>query len=229
MRRRRRGARRAAAGGDRVFPGTLQSGASTRCGPYLTSGARQAEARFFYLMSQRGCATTSPSNSSSVRSRREFPETTWAEEALNNLATYYIQQDRDDDADVVLREMYARFPRGRHAERAAWKAGWTAYRKGNMGDAVRYFESASRQTSRDPITARRGSTGRAARARRWAIARARSRRTRLTLADYQNTYYGRLAEALLKKHGARAWPEQSGLCADCGAARPRRRRLFSAD
>ena len=58
----------------------------------------------------------------------------WAEDALNHLATYYIQQDQDDDADAVLRDLYARFPRGRYAERAAWKVGWRAYRAGNMGD-----------------------------------------------------------------------------------------------
>ena len=176
--------------------------------PYLRSGARQAEARFFYLMSERGLGNVDSFEALVHALEREFPETTWAEEALNNLATYYIQQDRDDDADVVLREMYARFPRGRHAERAAWKAGWTAYRKGNMGDAVRYFESAATNfprsdyrpawlywsgRARDAMGDRPGAT---------AI-------YRLTLADYQNTYYGRLTEDRLKKLGAP--PGQSNL------------------
>ena len=111
--------------------------------PFLTSGARQAEARFFYLMCERGLRNDVTFEQLVHALEREFPESTWAEEAMNNLATFYIQRDRDDEADEVLREMYARFPRGRYAERAAWKAGWTSYRKGDMGDAVRHFESAA--------------------------------------------------------------------------------------
>ena len=43
--------------------------------------------------------------------------------------------------------MYARFPRGRYAERAAWKAGWTSYRKGDMSEAVRAFRVGGRELS----------------------------------------------------------------------------------
>ena len=111
--------------------------------PYLNNGARQAEARFFYLMSQRGLRNYDSFELLVRALAKDFPDSTWAEEALNNLATFYIQQDSDDEADAVLREMYARFPRGRYAERAAWKAGWTAYRAGNMSEAARYFESAA--------------------------------------------------------------------------------------
>ncbi len=111
--------------------------------PFLTSGARQAEARFFYLMSQRGLRNDDMFEQLVRALEQDFPESTWAEEALNHLATFYIQRDRDDEADAVLREMYARFPRGRYAERAAWKAGWASYRKGDMSEAARYFESAA--------------------------------------------------------------------------------------
>ena len=34
-----------------------------------------------------------------------------------------------------------RYPKGRYTERAAWKAGWFAYRAGNMREAAGYFES----------------------------------------------------------------------------------------
>ena len=34
----------------------------------------------------------------------------WAEEALNNLATYYILQNDDDQADATFRELYEKFP-----------------------------------------------------------------------------------------------------------------------
>ncbi len=97
--------------------------------PFLASGARQAEARFFYLMSQRGLRNDEMFEQLVRALAQDFPESTWAEEALNNLGTFYILHDRDDEADMVLREMYARFPRGRYAERAAWKAGWASYRK----------------------------------------------------------------------------------------------------
>ena len=168
--------------------------------PYLTSGARQAEARFFYLMAHLGSRDYAAFEQLARALARDFPESTWAEEALNNLATYYIQQDRDDEADAVLRQMYARFPRGRYAERAAWKAGWASYRKSDMGETVRHFESASASFPRsDYRPAWLYWSGRAREAmgdRPGAIATYRT-----TIADYENTYYGRLAERVLKKHG----------------------------
>ncbi len=115
--------------------------------PFLTSGARQAEARFFYLMSQRGLRNDDMFIELVRALERDFPESTWTEEALNHLATFYIQRDRDDEADAVLREMYARFPRGRYAERAAWKAGWTSYRQGEMREAARLLRVCLRKLS----------------------------------------------------------------------------------
>ena len=175
--------------------------------PYLTTGARQAEARFFYLMSQRGLRNYETFGQLVRALEQDFPESTWAEEALNNLATFYIQQDRDDDADAVLRDMYARFPRGRYAERAAWKVGWTAYRKGEMSEAVRYFESSAATFPRSDY---RPSwlywSGRA----RDAIgdATGAAARYQLTIADYHNTYYGRLAEGILRKQGGSLGPSR---------------------
>jgi soluble lytic murein transglycosylase len=168
--------------------------------PFLRSGARQAEARFFYLMSQRGLRNDDTFVELVRALDRDVPESTWAEEALNNLATFYIQRDRDDEADAVLREMYARFPGGRHAERAAWKAGWTSYRKRDMSEAIRHFESAAAGFPRSDYRPAwlywsgraRAATGDEA----GAIAR-----YQLTIADYHNTYYGRLAEGLLEKLG----------------------------
>src|SRR5918994_688073 len=169
--------------------------------PFLTSGARQAEARFFYLMSQRGLRNDETFEQLVRALERDFPDSTWAEEALNNLATFYIQRDRDDEADVVLREMYARFPRGRHAERAAWKAGWTSYRKGDMGETVRYFESAAMSFPRsDYRPAWLYWSGRARAA--MGDASGALARYQLTIADYRNTYYGRLPEKILEKQGS---------------------------
>jgi soluble lytic murein transglycosylase len=164
--------------------------------PFLAGAARQAEARFFYLMSQRGLRNHDSFQLLVHALKKDFPESTWAEEALNNLATFYIQGDRDVEADAVLRELYAQFPRGRYGERAAWKAGWTSYRRGDMSEAVRYFESAAASFPRSdyrPAWLYWSGRGRAAMGDRpGAIAR-----LQLTIADYHNTYYGRLAEKVL--------------------------------
>jgi soluble lytic murein transglycosylase len=175
--------------------------------PWLQTGSRQAEARFFYLMSQRGLRNDDLFVELARALEREFPDSTWAEEALNHLATFYIQRDRDDEADAVFRELYARFPRGRYAERAAWKAGWTSYRTGDMQEAARLFESASAGFPRsDYRPAWLYWSGRARAAMGdgpGAIAR-----YQLTIADYHNTYYGRLTEALLRKQGVPLGPSR---------------------
>lgn len=175
--------------------------------PFLRTGSRQAEARFFSLMSQRGLRNDDTFIELAHALEREFPDSTWAEESLNHLATFYIQKDRDDEADTVLRELYARFPRGRYAERAAWKAGWTSYRKGDMSEAARLFESASAGFPRSDYRPA------------WLYWSGRARaamgdgpgaivRYQLTIADYHNTYYGRLTEALLRKQGAPLGPSR---------------------
>jgi soluble lytic murein transglycosylase len=175
--------------------------------PFLTAGARQAEARFFYLMSQRGLRNDDTFEQLVRSLSADFPDSTWAEEALNSLATFYIQRDRDDEADAVLREMYARFPRGRYAERAAWKAGWTSYRTGDLSEAARYFESAAASFPRsDYRPAWLYWSGRAR--EKMGDAPGALARYQLTIADYQNTYYGRLTEALLRKQGAPLGPSR---------------------
>ena len=175
--------------------------------PFLRTGSRQAEARFFYLMSERGLRNDDAFVELARALETDFPDSTWAEEALNHLATFYIQRDRDDEADAVLREQYRRFPRGRYAERAAWKTGWTSYRKGDMSEAARIFESASAGFPRsDYRPAWLYWSGRA----RAAIGDAQGAlaRYQLTIADYHNTYYGRLTEAILRKQGVPLGPSR---------------------
>ena len=169
--------------------------------PFLTSGARQAEARFFYLMSQRGLRNDDTFEQLVRALEQDFPDSTWAEEALNNLATFYIQRDRDDEAEEVLRDMYARFPRGRYAERASWKVGWAAYRKGDMSEAARYFESSAANFPRSDYRPAWLYWAGRARAAMGDMPGAVAR-YQLTVADYHNTYYGRLAESILRKQGA---------------------------
>ena len=121
-----------------------------------------------------------------------FPNSPWAEETLNNLATHYIVVDEDDQADAVFRELYAKFPKGAYAERAAWRAGWWAYRHGRHQETTAFFESAVATFPRSDYRP----------AYLYWSARARERTGDkqgaaavygIAITDYLNTYYGRLA------------------------------------
>ena len=160
--------------------------------PYLDKGARQGEALFFYAIATRELGGHDEYVRVVRRIVDEFPTQSWAEEALNNLATHDILQGDDDGAEKTFREMYEKFPTGHYAERAAWKIGWWAYRYGGYAEAVRVFEGAAanfpRSDYRPPWlywSARAHET-----LREPVLAEARYA---LVAADYQNSYYGRLA------------------------------------
>ena len=160
--------------------------------PYTEKASRQGEALFFYAIAIRELGESDEYLRTVRRIVSEFPTQSWAEEALNNLATHYILQNDDAQADAVFRELYEKFPGGRYAERAAWKTGWWAYKNGRYADAVRAFESGA---ARFPRSDYRPS---------WLYWSARAHeelketslataRFTLVATDYLNTYYGRLA------------------------------------
>ena len=168
--------------------------------PLVDKSRRQAEAKFFYLTSVRALGD----KAGYVRLARELvnddPDSEWAAETLNNLASHYIIDDEDAQADVVFRELLQRFPRHRYSERAAWKTGWFAYRDGKFAETAEIFETAAATFPR--------ADNRPA----WLYWSGRSRdqlgdqatanaRYRLTVADYQNSYYGRLADKILRSRG----------------------------
>ena len=111
--------------------------------PFLDKGARQGEALFFYAVATRELGGQEEYLRVVRRIVEEFPTQSWAEEALNNLATHYILQSDDDGAEQTFREMYEKFPTGHYAERAAWKIGWWAYKNANYAETVRVFEGAA--------------------------------------------------------------------------------------
>jgi soluble lytic murein transglycosylase len=160
--------------------------------PYVAKAARQGEALYFYAVAQRELGDQSEYLSIVRRLVNDFSDQTWAEEALNNLATHYILLSEDDQADAVFREMYQKFPMGHYAERAGWKIGWWAYKNANYTETIRVFESAAAHFPRSDY--RPSWLYWSARAhdalKDTAVADARYR---LVATDYLNSYYGRLA------------------------------------
>lgn len=129
-----------------------------------------------------------------------------AETALNDLATAHILDDRDEAAADVFADMYARYPTGAHADRAAWRAGWWAYRQGRVRETIRLFESASTTlrradyrpswlywTARSYERLEQHDT-----ARHWYLR---------TIADYRNSYYGRMAAQALESLPGGRWTD----------------------
>ena len=116
-------------------------GAVERLRPLAAEGAHQAEARLHLALAARGQGQMDAYERGVRELVAAFPGSPYAEEALNALATSLVVGDDDAGAAAIFGEMVTAFPAGRFAERAAWKAGWWAYRQGTMGDAVRYFEA----------------------------------------------------------------------------------------
>jgi len=176
--------------------------------PYLDNASRKAEARFFYLSALRGLGDQEEASRLTRALVDDFPDSSWASEALNNLGTQYILTNDDDLAADTFKELYEKFPTGPYAQRSAWKYGWHAYTTGHYAETIRVFESAAaafpRSDYRPPFLY-------------WA-GRAREKlgqtepaqaRLRLVYTDYMNSYYGRLASRRLPAVKADA-PAQPG-------------------
>jgi soluble lytic murein transglycosylase len=162
--------------------------------------SRQAEARYFRLATARALKRSKTFISQVTDLVRAFPASRWAEEALNSLASYYIIDDEDDEADRVFRDMLRGFPDGRHAERATWRVGWVAYRDSRYREAARLFEEAAVAIPRaDRRPAWLYWAGRAH--EKLNEVDAAAARYRLAITDYQNSYYGRLATRRLSATG----------------------------
>lgn len=164
--------------------------------PLLKDDELAAEARYFYLSAIRELGDRKTFVSEARELVKDFPSSEWAAETLNLLASHYVVIDEDAEADLVFRELTQRFPKHRHAERAAWKAGWAAYRSRRFDEAIKFFETAAAAFPRADYRPS------------WLYWAGRSRdqlndtataneRYRLVVADYRNSYYGRLAASLL--------------------------------
>jgi soluble lytic murein transglycosylase len=156
------------------------------------AGPHQAEARLHLALAARGQGQMDAYERGIRELVAAFPGTPYAEEGLNGLATSLILGDDDAGAAAVFGEMVAAFPGGRFAERAAWKAGWWAYRQGALADAVRFFETGAAHFPRSDYRPSWLYWSARAKERLGDAAGAAARYT-LAATDYQNSYYGRLA------------------------------------
>lgn len=182
--------------------------------PLSVTATRRAEALYFFGLASREAGDRATFLQICRRLVDEYPKESWAEDALNALGTHYIKTNEDDAADLAFRELYERFPRGNYAERAAWKAGWRAYRDQNYGDTVKFFEQAAADFPRSDY--RPSWLYWAARAHEAMKHTAEAdARYAIVLADYQNSYYGRLA---INRLGARAEALKTRVAADRSAS-----------
>lgn len=175
--------------------------ARDRLRPHLQRAtAEQAELRYAYLTALKGLGRTSAFVAGARAMATEFPDSPWTEAALDLLATHYIVDDQEERAVEVFRDLYARFPAGRRADRAAWKVGWWAYRRGDLAEALRYFEGAAATFPRSDYRPAFLYWAGRARAQAGDPDGARDRLA-IAVADYGGSYYGRLAARALQALG----------------------------
>ena len=183
--------------------------------PYAEKASRQGEALYFYAIATRELGDRAEYLRLVQRIVDEFPNQSWAEEALNDVATQHIRQDDDEEAVETFRTMVDRYPNGHYGDRAAWKFGWWAYKNGRYADAIRAFEVAAAFYARSDYRPM------------WLYWAARAhealknqtvadQRYVLVATDYLNSYYGRLAVARLAARGVAA--PQRRLIADVSQA-----------
>ena len=157
------------------------------------AGPYPDEAAFFYISTLRGLGEREEYERQARIFADRQRESPFAEELLDNLASHFIIADDDASAEEVFRLILERYPAGRFAERAYWRAGWWAYRDGRFQEAATLFDRGAAQFPRSDY---RPSwlywSGRA-----WQQSGQRALgddRLTLTATDYFNSYYGRLAQ-----------------------------------
>ena len=171
--------------------------------PLLETATRQAEVRYVHLTATRALRQHTRFVALARGLVDDYPDSPWAEDTLNDLASHYIIVDDEPLADEVFRELVRRFPGGRYVDRAAWKIGWLAYREDRFAEAASTFEAAAVASPRANYRPS------------WLYWAARSHDHlgnesaanvlyRVVASDYLNSYYGRLASALLDERGEAA-------------------------
>ncbi len=176
-----------------------------RLRPLAAAGPHQAEAHLHLAVAARGLGTDDDYVQTVRTLATAHPQSPYAEEALNGLATWYVLRGDDQSAAEVFAQMVRQFPAGRFAERAAWKAGWWAYRHDDMAAAVKHFETGAANFPRSDFRPPWLYWSARAKAQLGDGAGATARLL-LTVTDYHNSYYGRLAVARLGAAGSAVPP-----------------------
>ena len=150
------------------------------------------EASFYYLGTLRETNRIADYAAEVAKYVEKYPASPLAERALGELATYYVVNDEDEKAARVSTDQYARFPSGALADRAAWRAGWWAYKQSQFAETIRIFESAAvamRRADYRPAWLYWSGRAHMQLGRREAALESYAR----LIADYRNSYYGRAA------------------------------------
>jgi soluble lytic murein transglycosylase len=162
-----------------------------------------SEAHYYYLGTLRESGRANDYEEGVRDFAKSGADRPFIERALNELGTYYILEDEDEKAAEVFAGYYEQFPQGLFADRAAWRAGWWAYRHSEFDNAIRIFESAA-------IAMRRADFRPS-----WLYWAARAHAEngngeaavagyRRVIADYRNSYYGRASVKEIEQiHAAR--------------------------
>ncbi len=69
-----------------------------------------------------------------------FPRSSWLAEALYSSGNMYLLRREYAQAVEYYSDLAARFPAGKNAAAAHWRAGWLSYRQGLYEDAARLFD-----------------------------------------------------------------------------------------
>src|ERR1019366_7600991 len=129
-----------------ALAGALEkSGSSHDARKILTSMGAQngdAEAERLYLLSETERSTSDEEAvQRTLNELRQFgPASPWLEQALFSAGNMYLLKRDYDRAIDCFRELQQRFPNGRRASYAHWKASWLSFRQGRTDEARQEFE-----------------------------------------------------------------------------------------
>ena len=168
-----------------------------------------SEAHFYYLNALRESGRANDYEEGVQEFAKSSADRPFIERALNELGTYYILQDEDEKAAALFADYYEHYPQGLFADRAAWRAGWWAYRHGEFDDAIRIFETAASSMRRADY--RPSWLYWAARAQlENGSGEAAVAAYRRVIGDYRNSYYGRAAVKEIEQIQAARRPTGAG-------------------
>ncbi len=142
--------------------------------PWLDRGSRQAEARFFQPSALRGLGRDEEFLAQTQALVRDFPSSSWAEEALNNLGTYYILKNDDAEAAQAFTELYEKFPDGPARRARGVEVGMVGLQERRIREKRSACSRRPRPRSRGRTTGRCSCTGRRVRTQSSARAETRS-------------------------------------------------------